>query len=138
MSGLTAIQVIQDAALSLLKESITILEYTSELRLLLDEEIDRARQLTRSKVPLTLLAPSESREIMEEARGILPAAYSFSASPSDMALSLATASITVITKGATSPYFGVLEFPIHREQLQLFQFHAIRLMVQFSVSRGGS
>ena len=44
-----------------------------------------------------------------------------SISPSEMALSLNMASITVITKGEVAPYYGVLEFPIHRGSYQLYR-----------------
>ena len=64
---------------------------------------------------------------MEDARSLLPSHYTFSASPADMALSLASAAITVITVGEESPYYGVLEFPIHREAYQLHQVHAVRV-----------
>ena len=42
-------------------------------------------------------------------------------------MSLAFAAITVITVGEESPYYGVLEFPIHREVYQLHQVHAVRV-----------
>ena len=126
-SAIERVEVVQNSMLSLLKGSITLLEFTAELRLLLDEELDRARDIIRGRVPLTLFSPHEFRKIMEDARGALPSTYSFSASPTDMALSLTSATITVITKGENSPYFGVLEFPIHRERYDLYQVQAVRV-----------
>ena len=124
---LQVLQNIQDTMLSLLKGSLTLLEFTAELRLLLDEEIDRAHDLIRGKVPLSLLSPSEFHQIMKNARDQLPSTYSFSATPSDMALSLASAAITVITKGQVMPYYGVIEFPIHGEVYQLYQVLPVRV-----------
>ena len=74
------------------------------MSLLLDQELERSRELIRGRVQLSLLSPSEFHQIMKTARGALPSTYSFSASPADMALSLATAKITVITRGEVSPY----------------------------------
>ena len=119
--SIALLQAAQEATLALLKGSLTLLEYTAELRVLLDEALDRARDLFSGRVPLSLLSPSEFNEIMEEARSLLPADYSFSISPSEMALSLNMASITVITKGEVAPYYGVLEFPIHRGSYQLYR-----------------
>ena len=116
-----------DAVLSLLSGSVTMIEYTSELRLLLDEELDRAQQLIRGRVPPSLLTPTEFQRVMEEARSVLPPGYSFTASPTDMALSLASAQITIITRGDLSPYYGILEFPIRREQFSLYQVYAGRV-----------
>ena len=126
-AALSALLKAQEASLSLLHGSMTLLEFTAELRVQLDEEVDRAKDLIQGRVPLTLLSPTEFRAMMEEARSLLPPHYSFSASPADMALSLASATITVITLDETSPYYGVLEFPIHREIYQLYQVQAIRV-----------
>ena len=117
----------QGTMVSLLEGSVMFLEYTAELRLLMDEELERARELMRGKVPLKLLTPQEFLQIMEEARSRLPPDYSFSASPTDMALSLASAKITVLTKGKEAPYYGVLEFPIHRAEYELYQVQAVRV-----------
>ena len=124
---LAVLQQAQGTMLTLLEGSVLLLQYTAELRLLMDEELERARELIRGKVPLTLLTPQEFRKIMEEARSRLPPAYSFSASPTDMALSLASATITVITKGKEAPYYGVLEFPIHRAVYELYQVQAVKV-----------
>lgn len=126
-SAIDRLKVVQGSMFSLLKGSIAMLEYMTELRLLLDEELERSRELIRGRVPLSLLSPSEFHQIMQTARGTLPSTYSFSASPADMALSLSTAKITVITRGEVSPYYGVLEFPIHRDVFELYQIQTVRV-----------
>ena len=112
---LAALQEIQGITMSILQDSFTLLEYSAEIRILLDEKTNLAKDLTRGIVPLSLLTPSQFPDIMEEARSLLPSHYTFSASPADMALPLESAAITVITIGEESPYYGVLEFPIHRD-----------------------